>query len=100
MNLNEKPLGQCYAFELRWIIQNDRAEGFRGSARRIAEAREELERRAESGDEKAVESLAKLRDECKHVLRSVESVSGRQWDGAEVTVDHLVCDKCGYDEWD
>ena len=100
MNLNEKPLGKCYAFELRWIIQNSRADGFRGSKRRVAAAREEMDRRVRAGDEKAVAALAKLVEECEHEMVAVRSVTGRQHDGLEVTLDQLVCSKCGFEEWD
>jgi len=36
---------------------------------------------------------------CEHDLKSVHSVSGRQHDGQDVTVDQLRCTKCGYEEW-
>ena len=44
-NLNVIPVEIAYDFELRWIIENDRAEGFRGSKARVAAARREMESR-------------------------------------------------------
>jgi len=45
-NLNDIPVGLAYDFELRYIIENNRADGFRGSSARVAAAKAELAVRA------------------------------------------------------
>lgn len=44
-NLNKIPLAIAYDFELRLIIDNNPADGFRGSPARIEAAKRELTRR-------------------------------------------------------
>lgn len=55
--LNEMPLRECYAFELRIIIENRREDGMHGSPQRRLAARNELAARASVGDEKAIAQL-------------------------------------------
>ena len=61
--LNEKSIQECYAFELRIIVQNKSEDGMRNSLRRQALAENELERRARMGDTKAITELENLAEE-------------------------------------
>lgn len=63
ITLNNKPLGECYAFELGIIIRNLPEDGMRGSASRRLLAENELERRARLNDGKAVDVLNEIASE-------------------------------------